>query len=120
MRHPPCELCSGSRRQLHRSDTSFFFTWVCSLGYCPWLSITHIWSVSFRRSKLDVAWHLDRHHVPGQSNNLKHADKCEGQVELPPAMALRAGPRCSVMVVVPAFAVGEEGDEPVVPAAVAC
>src|SRR5689334_22116704 len=41
------------------------------------------------------------------------------QVELPPSVAVCGTPLAGVVVVVPALAVGQEGDDPVVPAILA-
>src|SRR5687768_10392824 len=53
-----------------------------------------------------------------EAEALEDADGEPGEVELPPAMAVGGGPLLGVVVVVPAFAVCEEADEPVVAAVV--
>src|SRR5436190_18172849 len=63
-----------------------------------------------RRYRLEVAH---------QAQHLQHAQPVEGEVELPPAEALARAAREEVVVVVPAFAEGQQGQPGVVAAVVA-
>src|SRR5215212_6730515 len=57
--------------------------------------------------------------VPRQADLLPKADSEIRDVDLPPAVAVGRGARVGVMIIVPAFAVRGERDEPVVAAVLA-
>ena len=57
-------------------------------------------------------------HLFGQAQHLEEADHHVGDVDFPPAVAVDGQALMRVVVVVPAFAVAEQGDPPQVAAAV--
>src|ERR1700709_1507312 len=59
------------------------------------------------------------HHVGGEADTRQKADGEPGVVDFPPAMAMARRARVGVMVVVPAFAVGDQADDDVVAAVLA-
>src|SRR5690606_14535885 len=52
----------------------------------------------------------------GQTAALEQPDEAERSVELPPVMGVGGTGRVAVMIVVPALAAGDQGNEPIVPA----
>src|SRR5215213_1795072 len=59
---------------------------------------------------------IRRHHVGGKADPFQEADRQPGVVDLPPAMAMPRRAWIGVVVVVPAFAVGDQADDKVVAA----
>jgi MFS family permease len=59
---------------------------------------------------------IRRHHVGGKADAFQEADGQPGVVDLPPAMAVPRRARIGVVVIVPAFAVGDQPDDEVVAA----
>ena len=59
---------------------------------------------------------VDRHHIPGQADEAQKLNGQIGNVEFPPAMAMRRAAWLRVMIIVPAFAIAEEADQDVVAA----
>lgn len=55
----------------------------------------------------------------GEADLLHEQDDPPGHVEFKPAMAMMSGPRLRMVIIMPAFAVRNQGDEPVIPAIVA-
>src|SRR5687768_13998419 len=59
---------------------------------------------------------IRRHHVGGKADPFQESDRQPGVVDLPPAMAMPRRAWIGVVVVVPAFAVGDQPDDEVVAA----
>ncbi len=66
-----------------------------------------------------VHW-LHGNHVPGEADDLHQSDGDECEVHLPPTVALRACTRARMVVVVPAFAVGQQRHYEVISTLVRC
>lgn len=62
--------------------------------------------------------HLGAYDVFHQSEQFKRADGNPCDIEFPPFMTVGGGALIGVVVVVPAFAIGPESDEPIVAAVV--
>src|SRR6185437_13956214 len=59
---------------------------------------------------------IRRHHLVGEADARQEADGEPGVVDFPPAVTMARRARVGVMVVVPAFAVGDQADDDVVAA----
>ena len=73
-------------------------------------------SVQIPGSRVIVMTKLGPFHPLGQTDHLKQSNFPPGHIQLPPAMLVRSARRIMMMIVVPTFAHGHQGDQPVVPA----
>ncbi len=71
-------------------------------------------------NRLGVTFHINDANRPGDAEEFQQAYVDVGKIQLIPGQAVAGGCRVGVVVVVPAFAEGEQGDPPVVARIVAC